>query len=670
MSLKDAVTKLPQIGNHYGQALRRANINSIEDLFFYLPYRYLDFSENKLIGETKIGEMVTIKGQIGTIQNIYTRSRKTIQSTWVSDKTGSLKIIWFNQPYLSRSLKEKDTYAFAGEIKIFQGQKVMIAPEYEKTKKGKDTLHTGRLVPLYSHIPGLSSKWLRERIQAAFKIYRNQIKDSLPSTTLKKINYPTLKEAFGLIHFPNNKEGIERGRQRLALEEFLRLQLTSLIKKSTWQKGKKAPPLKVEIQNLNRFINSLPFQLTNSQKRSLKEILTDMQKDKPMNRLLEGDVGSGKTILAIIASLVCFQNKKKSVIMAPTEILAKQHFLTFNRFLRNQGAKISFLTANEKVNLKNPDIIIGTHALIYKSVNLKDTGLVVIDEQHKFGVEQRATLIKESKKGGLHPHLLTMTATPIPRTIALTAYGNLDLSTIDELPLERKKTITWLVPEIKREGAYNWIKEKIKNDKSQVFIVCPLIEDSLKETMQQVKAVESEYQKLIQIFQGFKVALLHGKLKNQEKNEIIEDFKKGAVNILVATPVIEVGIDIPNADIILIETAERFGLAQLHQLRGRVGRGGQKGYCLLFTSSQSFKTRQRLQALKREYSGFRLAEIDLKLRGPGEIWGTKQHGFPKLRAASWSDLEIIKAAREIASEAFKKRKKYAKLWETILPNLV
>lgn len=361
---------------------------------------------------------------------------------------------------------------------------------------------------------------------------------------------------------------------------------------------------------------------------------------------------------------------EKTVLMAPTEILAKQHYLTFKNIFESQKIKIGLATSSEKIDLKEANIIIGTHALIHKSVDFDKVSLVVIDEQHKFGVKQRAKLVEKTKKEKYQPHILTMTATPIPRTIALTAYGNLDLSILEEMPKGKRKVTTWIVPEEKRLAAYNWIKEKIDKEKNQVFVICPLIEESEKESMNQIKAAESEYTRLKEIFKKYKVGLLHGRLKNKEKDEIIKNYREGKINILVSTPVVEVGIDIPDANIMIIEAAERFGLAQLHQLRGRVGRGEKRGYCLLFSENRSQKAYKRLNALRKESSGFKLAEIDLALRGPGEVWGVKQHGFPELKAGSWSDFEIIKKARETAEDIFKNRKKYKKIIQEIGEGIV
>ena len=374
-----------------------------------------------------------------------------------------------------------------------------------------------------------------------------------------------------------------------------------------------------------------------------------------MNRLLEGDVGSGKTVVAAVASFAVFLNGFQTIIMAPTQILASQHYETFKKLLTSFGVRISLITSDiKKSDLGRNDVFIGTHSLIHNKVSFDKVGLVVIDEQHRFGVEQRKHLVKKSGT----PHTLTMTATPIPRTVALTSYGDLDLSVLTEMPKGRLKVTTWFVPETKRKGAYEWIKSRIKDHKSQVFIVCPLIEDSEFETMADVKSVTTEFEKLKKIFGGLKLGLLHGRLKPNEKAQILKDFRSGKTDILVTTPVVEVGLDIPNATIMVIEAAERFGLAQLHQLRGRVGRSEKKSYCLLFSN---IKYSKRLRAMEKMHSGFELAELDLKIRGPGEIFGTAQSGFPELKVASWSNYPLIKKAKDIASDIINNPSKYPKI---------
>ncbi|HUS59761.1 MAG TPA: ATP-dependent DNA helicase RecG, partial [Nevskiaceae bacterium] len=440
------------------------------------------------------------------------------------------------------------------------------------------------------------------------------------------------------------------------------IQLASLKRKLTWQKQKLAYQFNIDQEKILKFSQNLPFELTSAQKRALREIFADLAKNTPMNRLLEGDVGSGKTVVAAAAIFVAYLNGIQSALMAPTEILANQHFKTLNQLLIPLGLKISLLTGGQKKTESNFDLIIGTHALIHKRAKFKKLGLAIIDEQHRFGVEQRAKLIHQGKT----PHVLTMTATPIPRTIALTLYSDLDLSVLDEMPPGRQKVKTWVVPPQKRKSAYQWIKKQIKATKNQAFIVCPLIEESQHETLQAVRAVTSEFKKLKkEIFPDLKLGLLHGRLKSQEKRDILEKFKEGKLNILVSTPVVEVGIDIPQATIMMIEAAERFGLAQLHQLRGRVGRSNQQAYCLLFSEQLNEKTLKRLKALQQINIGMKLAEFDLQLRGPGEIYGTQQHGFTQLKVASFSDLPLIKKTKKAASQTMAKISLYPSLQQKL-----
>jgi ATP-dependent DNA helicase RecG len=479
---------------------------------------------------------------------------------------------------------------------------------------------------------------------------------------LRKYSYPDYQKALSTVHFPKNLEDVENSRQRLAFNELLFHQLKSLYRKKDWETYKTVHNLKLDKKVYEKFTKSLPYQLTDSQKKAIKEIFADLRSASPMNRLLEGDVGSGKTVVAAAAAFAAFVNGYQSVFMAPTQILAQQHYRTLKDIFDKFKVRVTLVTsAGVKSDLGKSDIFVGTHALIHNKVNFDNVAVVVIDEQHRFGVEQRAHLVKKTGSKKSSVHVLTMTATPIPRSVALTAYGDLALSTLTELPKGRKPITTWLVPPKKRDGAYGWIKEKIKENGVQAFIICPLIEESETESMKQVKAATAEFDKLKKVYKNLKLDLLHGRQTANKKDEVVSNFKKGKTDILVSTPVVEVGIDVPNATIMLIEGADRFGLAQLHQLRGRVGRGEEKSYCLLFTDSHSHKVSERLSALKKTMSGFELAELDLKLRGPGEIYGVRQHGFPELKIATWQDTELIKEARFVAEDVIENPKKFPKL---------
>lgn len=666
MNLDTSISELPLVGPVYARKLKRLDIKNIGDLLHHVPSRYLDFRLVSKIKKVQPGETVTIRGKVASIKNIYTKTRKKIQTAKIQDSTGEINAIWFNQPFLIRNLPVGTKIALAGKVDWFGRTRSLISPEYEKVWPGKPNVHTGRLTPIYPETARVSSKWLRAKISFAFSETKNNIDDYLPESVKQDLKLSDLSSAIKKVHFPETYEDAEKGKKRLAFDELLFVQLKAAYRKNKWQQNQATHKFEVNKRKVDEFINSLPFKLTKSQNRSVKEILDNLERKIPMNRLLEGDVGSGKTIVAAIAGYVCFLNERQSTLMAPTQILAEQHFITLKSLFKSYKVRVRLITSGRvKSDPGRADIFIGTHALIHKKVNFDNIGLVVIDEQHKFGVEQRARLIKKSKVKLLAPHVLTMTATPIPRSVALTVYGDLDLSTLDELPAGRQPIKTWVVPPQKRESAYKWIEKQIKKDKVQAFVICPLIEESDKETMRQVRAAAAEYENLQKIFPDLKIGLLHGKQSAKQKNEVLNNFKKKKLNLLVSTPVVEVGIDVPNATIMIIEAAERFGLAQLHQLRGRIGRGEKKSYCLLFTESRSQKASARLSALQKTLSGFELAELDLKLRGPGEVFGIKQHGFAELKIASWQDEELIREARNISNKAIENPKKFSKLLEKL-----
>lgn len=664
MNLYTSISELPKIGPFFSKKFERLGIYTIKDLFYHAPSKYLDYSLVTTINQLQVGVPATIHAKIISLKNIYSKKGLRMQVGSVEDKTGKIAVVWFNQPFLIKTLFPGRFLSLSGKVSFFNNQKSLISPDYEIiTNEDSPTTHTGRLVPIYPETSGLSSKWIRTKIKEAYNSIE-KIDDILPEKIRKREDLISLKKAIYNIHFPKNLKDVEKGRKRLAFDEFLMLHLKGLKRKIKWNKNKAISNLKASKSQINQFIKSLPFELTDSQKSSINEILKDLSKSTPMNRLLEGDVGSGKTVVAAVGAFVTFINGFQSVIMAPTQILAQQHYETFKKFFSRFNVRVSLITSTiKKVELGRSDIFIGTNALIYKKIKFDKVAYVVIDEQHRFGVEQRANLIKKSAKDsgiGL-PHVLTMTATPIPRTIALTTYGDLDISLLKESPKGRQKITTWIVPEEKRQKAYEWIKKQIKENKSQVFIVCPLIEDSETETLADVKSVKSEFERLKNIFLEEKLGLLHGRLKQKEKDQVLNDFRNKKIDILVTTPVVEVGIDIPNATIMVIEASERFGLAGLHQLRGRIGRGTKKSYCLLFSNYRSGRAYSRLKAMEKTYSGFELAEIDLKMRGPGEIFGTAQSGFPKLKIASWSNYELIKKSRKVAEDIIQNPLEYPKI---------
>ncbi|MBN1168776.1 ATP-dependent DNA helicase RecG [Candidatus Woesebacteria bacterium] len=664
MQLIDNVKKLPFVGSSYETRLQKLDIYTIDDLINHIPSRYVDFSNVVDIKDTKLGDVVTVKGEIVFLKNQYTHSGKRMQLASVKDKTGELKIFWFNQPFLLKTLYPGTKVSLSGKVSDFGGQLALVSPEYEKFEK-KESLHTGALIPVYPETKGVTSKWLRSKIKYALENTKGDIDEFLPRSLIEKESLVHIKRAYTDIHFPKDIDTAEKSRKRLAFNEFLFLHLSTIYKKIEWKKRHVIYKMNVDRRNVeNNFIKKLPFTLTDSQKRSIEEILKDLGKNVPMNRLLEGDVGSGKTVVAAAGAFATFLNGYQTAIMAPTQILAEQHYKTLKMLFKEHKVRVKLITAaGVKADEGVPDIIVGTHSLIHKTVNFRNVAYVVIDEQHRFGVEQRAHLTKKVGEKLKNPHSLTMTATPIPRTIALTLYGDLDLSILDELPKGRKPIKTIIVSKKKREDAYGWIKKMIKEECAQVFVICPLIDESEREGMEQVKAATEEYERLKNIFDKFDLGLLHGKQKAEEKNKIISDFRKKKYDILVSTPVIEVGIDIPNATIMVIETAERFGLAQLHQLRGRVGRGESKSYCLLFSERSTGKSRKRLEALSKTNSGFKLAELDLQIRGPGEVFGIKQHGFTNFKAANWSDTKLLKTTKDIALDVIEKPKKFKSLYK-------
>ncbi|MFH0943140.1 MAG: ATP-dependent DNA helicase RecG [Candidatus Beckwithbacteria bacterium] len=613
------LSNIPFVGPAYALRLNKLNISTPQDLLNHYPARYQDLTHSAI-------------GTIVSSRNLYTRSGKTLQKIIIQTKTSNQELTFFNQPFLIKTLTPGTKISFVGN-------------DYEIIK-GQELIHTNRLVPVYPETAGVSSKWLRSRI---YYLLNNQPlpNDWLPQSIKTKYQLINLDKALHQIHFPQNQTQIDQATKRLSFNELFLLQLEARERKKAWQKKSLSHQLSVNQEKVLKLIASLPFTLTAGQNRCLKEILTDLKKPVPMNRLLQGEVGSGKTVIAAIAGYVSYLNGLDTILMAPTEILANQHFQTLKTILKPVGLKIELITASQKPKKNlSANLYVGTHALLHRPLNLSKVGLVVIDEQHRFGVAQRAQLVAQSK---LIPHLLTMTATPIPRTIALTLYSDLDLSVLDEMPEGRQTITTWVVPQTKRLSAYHWIESEILAHNSQAFIVCPLIEPSEKEALQDIKAVTQEFNQLNSIFNKLKLGLIHGRLKNKAKNDLLAKFQANKLNILVATPVIEVGIDIPNASIMVIENADRFGLAQLHQLRGRIGRNNQKSYCLIFTQNSNPKVLSRLKQLEILNQGQKLAELDLKLRGPGDLYGLKQHGFLQLKLASLTDQALISQVNQAVS---------------------
>ncbi len=637
MNLTNNVTTIPGIGPSLSQKFAVLGIHTIFDLLYHIPTRYEDRTIITPVNQVKIGDTVTVVGTIDKIQNVFTKNGKRLQTATITDSSGKLSVLWFNQMYLARAIAPNSQVSLYGKISFYNKKPALFSPDHELITNSQIQISTGRIIPIYPETAGLTSKFIRKKI---FDLISQIPGEILPQTPSGLLGW---KKAVTNIHFPPNLDQIESARNRLAFDELLLIQLGNLQSKSQRQSQKVKYKFNFSDLEIKNFIASLPFILTTTQKQSLQEILEDLQKDVPANRLLQGDVGSGKTVIAAIASLATHLSGLKTIFLAPTQILAQQHFQTLTNLFKNFDLKVDLVTSNHKLNTEYriPNILIGTHALLSESIKLEKVGLIVIDEQHKFGVLQRQQIIQK----GQSPHVITMTATPIPRTVALTLLSDLDVSTLDSLPSGRLPVKTWIVPEIKRDSAYTWINQQLKSNRQQAFIVCPLIEES--ETLISIKSVKKHYEDLQKVFPDLKLGLLHGRLKPKEKDLVLEKFRTGELDILVTTPVVEVGIDIPNATIMLIESSQRFGLAQLHQLRGRVGRSHKQSYCLLFADSQT----QRLQAMQIHHSGLELADIDLRIRGIGDIYGTAQHGRKlNLKIAGLTDLDLIEKSKQISLE--------------------
>lgn len=643
------------VGPRYASLLAKLNINTVEDLLYYFPRDYQDRSRFEPIKDVRPGKELTVRGEVKQVIEEKPRRRLSILRVTIFDGTDYLNGVWFNQSYLKKNFKKGKEFIFSGKLnnKSWQFDKKEINnPVFEEISPG-ETIHTGRIVPIYPLTSGLPQKRLRQIIYNALNDYLCHLTDVLPVFIKEKYGFYKLSKSIRGLHFPENREHYIKSQRRLAFEELFLLQLMVLKRKKgfTREKGvKHRDPGSI----LNNFLSSLSFHLTSAQRRVWSEIKHDLEKDTPMQRLLQGDVGSGKTVIAALALIETMANGFQGVFMAPTEILAEQHYLKLNDLLGKLGFKVRILIGSmspserektvQEIKENKADLIIGTHALFQEGISYHRLGLVVIDEQHRFGVEQRFRL----KNKGENPDLLVMTATPIPRTLALTLYGDLDLSIIDEMPPGRTPVITVWRDDSARDGIYDFVREKVKGGQ-QAYVVCPLIESS--DEIDAVAVEDKQVELVNKVFEDFEVGLLHSKLSSDEKKAVMNNFRDGKIDILVSTTVVEVGVDVPNASIMIIENAERFGLAQLHQLRGRVGRGGHQSYCILIGKPGTEEGRARLRVMTETDDGFQIAEEDLKIRGPGEFFGTRQHGIPDLKVANLiRDQKLVSLARKEAEE--------------------
>ncbi len=646
MQLSTDISVVKGVGPSIAESLQRLGIRTVGDLVTYYPRKYEDYSKITPIAQLKPGN-VSIKVTIKQAAGRYIRGGLHITEAAASDETGSVRLVWFNQPYRANAIKSDATYFVSGPFDLKKGRLSVTNPSLEL--ESNFPLNTARIVPIYRETKGLRSNQIRKYIRYALD--SAEFDETLPPNIISENNLISRKQALEWKHFPDDADTIRQADWRLGFEELFEIILASQFARSTITK-EKSTVIPFDAALAKTFTKKLPFTLTDSQRRTTMQIFTDLEKKHPMNRLLEGDVGSGKTVVAAMAALMTIKAGKQVAFMAPTELLARQHAETLYTLLQSVGLEhtvallVGGMKAEEKrrvhenISSGQASLVVGTHALIQEKVDMKQLGLVVVDEQHRFGVGQRKQLLA---KAGHAPHMLSMTATPIPRSLALTVFGEVDISILSERPKNRKPIITELVNPTTVNTIYSRVESEIK-DGRQAFVVCPLIDDS---DVLKAKSAESTYKLLQKQFKKLSVGLLHGKMKAEEKQAIMQSFVDGDINILVSTTVIEVGVDVPNATVMLIEAPERFGLAQLHQLRGRVGRSEHQGYCYLMLSDAVAPSR-RLKAIESSQDGFALAELDLEIRGAGALYGTSQHGALDLRIANFTDVKLIAAAREAA----------------------
>ena len=670
VSPDDDIARLRGVSTHNMSKLKRLGVEKVRDLVYLFPHRHNDFANISKVSELEPGLERTVAVTVWEASQTGTRPRRRSTQAILGDDTGNVRAIWFNNPYMARTLRAGTQVVISGRVNVFRGQFVFESPEYELLQGQEELVHTGRLVPVYPLTEGLPQRTLRRLVKQALDACISQVDEFLPQDLMHRTGLMGVQNAIAQAHYPDSHPDWSAARRRLAFDELFLMQLAVLTRKRQWQEEGEGIPLAADSAPLNTFLDSLPFSLTGAQARALDEILKDLKGDTPMSRLLQGEVGSGKTVVAAAALLAAAFSGYQGAMMAPTEILAEQHFITLSHLLSGIsepaeeenvfpvridphptpvtiGLLLGSLSKRSKDEMHrrvaegSVDITVGTQALIQSSVEMPKLALVVVDEQHRFGVMQRSSL----REKGRRPHLLAMSATPIPRSLALTLYGDLDISIIDELPPGRQQIRSRWVEPGRRDVAYSFVRKEVQAGR-QAFIICPLIEES--EAIQS-RAAKEEHQRLsAEVFPELRLGLLHGRMPLREKQQVMRLFQGGELDVLVSTPVVEVGIDVPNATVILIDGAERFGLAQLHQFRGRVGRGRHQSYCLLLADSPGEEARERLKVVERTQDGFELAEEDLRLRGPGDYLGTRQSGFASFRVARITDQDILTLARREA----------------------
>ena len=674
-SIDSPVDRLRGVDTKLSAKLRRLGVSTVRDMIYLLPRRHNDYSNVTKVSELVPGEDQTIVATVWEARETKLGRQGRLKATEavLSDETGNIKVVWFGRPHVAKVLKPNSRVAISGRVDVYRGQMQFESPEFEMLDGHESLIHTGRLVPVYPLTEGLTPRRVRSLVWQALERWGSQLEEFMPEDIRTKAGLPSLPDVLMGAHYPDDADALSESRRRLAFDELFLIQLAVLMRRKGWQDSAKGIAVQAEPKVMEGFLASLHFKLTVAQERCLGEILADIKSGTPpMNRLLQGEVGSGKTVVALAAILAVASKGYQGSIMVPTEVLAEQHFATVSQLLGGLAKplqeenvmtvyvdpspnpiSVGLLTGSTKPKVKRElqrrvsegsiDIIIGTHALIQESVDIPRLALAVADEQHRFGVMQRAAL---RQRGSVSPHVLVMSATPIPRTLALTIYGDLDVSTIDQMPAGRQIIRTRNVPPENRDAAYKFVRKEVQNGR-QAFVICPLIEES--EAIEARAAVE-EYERLsTEVFPDLRVSLLHGRMASREKEAVMRGFRDGQIDVLVSTAVVEVGIDVPNATVMAVEGAHRFGLSQLHQFRGRVGRGEHKSYCILLSEYSSEESRERLSAMENIHDGFKLAEVDLYQRGPGDLFGTRQSGLPALRVASLGDHDLLEMARDEAT---------------------